>query len=68
MTTQHRYSILCANKLKPPITPEKAARVILEHLDLDQESFRFGNTKVLKHHLVDCIRLRFVCLELFACS
>ncbi|XP_055295507.1 myosin heavy chain, muscle isoform X5 [Sitodiplosis mosellana] len=41
-----RYSILCVNKLKPPITPEKSARVILEHLDLDPESFRFGNTKV----------------------
>lgn len=44
---QHRYSILCANKLKPPITPEKAARVILEHLELDTETYRYGNTKVL---------------------
>lgn len=49
---KHSYSILCVNKLKPPITPEKAARVILEHLDLDTESYRFGNTKVLIHHIV----------------
>lgn len=49
---KHRYSILCVNKLKPPITPEKAARVILEHLDLDTEQFRFGSTKVLERHLV----------------
>lgn len=47
----HRYSILCATKLKQPITPEKAARVVLEHLDIDAEQYRFGSTKVLRHHI-----------------
>lgn len=41
-----RYSILCAKKLTPTTPPEKAARIVLEHLDLDRESFRFGSTKV----------------------
>lgn len=43
----HSYSILCVNKLKEIKTPEKAARVILESLDMDSESFRYGSTKVL---------------------
>lgn len=47
----HRYSILCASKLRQPITPEKSARVVLEHLDIDPEQYRFGSTKVLRHHI-----------------
>lgn len=41
-----RYKILCTKKLAQPTAPEKAARVILEHLAISEDQYRFGNSKV----------------------
>lgn len=41
-----RYKILAASKIKDSFTPEKAAQVILDHIQLDPEQYRMGKTKV----------------------
>lgn len=41
-----RYKILAASKIKDNMTPEKAAQVILEQIQLDPEQYRMGKTKV----------------------
>lgn len=46
---KHRYKILCIKKIPEPISPEKAAVAILDHVDLDSDCFRLGSTKVLNH-------------------
>lgn len=47
------YQIMCPTKLKDCSTPEKAAKIILEHLDIPEDQFRLGNTKVLDSLTVD---------------
>ncbi|XP_049825634.1 myosin heavy chain, muscle isoform X9 [Aethina tumida] len=41
-----RYKILAATLIKDSMTPEKAASVILDHINLDKELFRMGKSKV----------------------
>ncbi|XP_072381322.1 myosin heavy chain, muscle isoform X44 [Diabrotica undecimpunctata] len=41
-----RYKILAASQIKDTMTAEKAAQIILEHIQLDPEQFRLGKTKV----------------------
>lgn len=48
-TEKRRYKILCIKKLIEPITPEKATKVILEHLNMEEDRYRIGATKVLNH-------------------
>lgn len=43
---QHRYKILCIKKIQEPCTPEKTARIILDHVNLPEDQFRLGQTKV----------------------
>lgn len=43
---KRRYKILCPKQIKEPMSPEKATEKILEHTNLDSESFRLGRTKV----------------------
>ncbi|XP_074040823.1 myosin heavy chain isoform X21 [Leptinotarsa decemlineata] len=41
-----RYKILSASAIRDNMTPEKAAQVILDHINLDPEQYRLGKTKV----------------------
>nr|CAH7712516.1 unnamed protein product [Callosobruchus chinensis] len=41
-----RYKILAASKIKDSMSPEQAAKIILEHINLEPEQFRLGKTKV----------------------
>ncbi|XP_044728587.1 myosin heavy chain, muscle isoform X10 [Chrysoperla carnea] len=41
-----RYKILCANQIKEPCAPEKAAQIILEFINMEADQFRMGKTKV----------------------
>lgn len=67
-TNSCRYSILCAKKIKAPITPEKATKVILEHQEVDPEKFRFGETKVLKRSdYITSTKHHLYILPIFAC-
>lgn len=43
-----RYKILAAKDIKDSTTPEKAAQIILDTIQLDTEQFRLGKTKVHK--------------------
>ncbi|XP_074106354.1 myosin heavy chain isoform X19 [Cotesia typhae] len=41
-----RYKILCAKAVKNGMDPKKATELILDTIELDQDQFRFGATKV----------------------
>ncbi|XP_050298498.1 myosin heavy chain, muscle isoform X38 [Anthonomus grandis grandis] len=41
-----RYKILAASLIKDTMTPEKAAEIILDQVNLDKEQYRMGKTKV----------------------
>ncbi|XP_031353329.1 myosin heavy chain, muscle isoform X34 [Photinus pyralis] len=41
-----RYKILVAQQIKDDTSPEKAAKLILDHVGLDSDQFRLGHTKV----------------------
>ncbi|XP_038110379.1 myosin heavy chain, muscle isoform X21 [Culex quinquefasciatus] len=41
-----RYKILCPQLIKEPCSPEKACQIIVGHLQLPDEQFRMGKTKV----------------------
>ncbi|KAK4873785.1 hypothetical protein RN001_013145 [Aquatica leii] len=41
-----RYKILVAQQIKDDTGPEKAAKLILDHVGLDSDQFRLGHTKV----------------------
>ncbi|XP_060521398.1 myosin heavy chain, muscle isoform X18 [Cylas formicarius] len=41
-----RYKILVASAIKDSTTPEKAAQIILDSINLDKEQYRLGKTKV----------------------
>ncbi|XP_062706928.1 myosin heavy chain, muscle isoform X19 [Aedes albopictus] len=41
-----RYKILCPQQIKEPCSPEKACQIILANLQLPDEQFRLGKTKV----------------------
>lgn len=44
---EHRYKILVAQQIKDDTAPEKAAKIILDHVGLESDQFRLGHTKVL---------------------
>lgn len=44
--TQHRYKILCINLVKDVAKPDAAAKIILDHIQLPEENYRLGKTKV----------------------
>lgn len=46
LLSQHRYKILCPQQIKDPCTPEKACQIILASIQLPDEQFRMGKTKV----------------------
>ncbi|XP_035775744.1 myosin heavy chain, muscle-like isoform X21 [Anopheles albimanus] len=41
-----RYKILCPHLIKEPCSPEKVAQIVLAHIQLPEEQFRMGKTKV----------------------
>ncbi|XP_055702068.1 myosin heavy chain, muscle isoform X26 [Phlebotomus papatasi] len=41
-----RYKILCISLIKEPCKPEKASEIILNHVQLAEDQFRLGKTKV----------------------
>ncbi|XP_055686238.1 myosin heavy chain, muscle isoform X16 [Lutzomyia longipalpis] len=41
-----RYKILCLSLIKEPCKPEKASEIILNHVQLAEDQFRLGKTKV----------------------
>ncbi|XP_031843710.1 myosin heavy chain isoform X21 [Nomia melanderi] len=41
-----RYKILCANAIKEPCEPQKATQLILDAINLEQDQYRMGLTKV----------------------
>ncbi|XP_058057230.1 myosin heavy chain, muscle isoform X6 [Anopheles bellator] len=41
-----RYKILCPQLIKEPCPPEKVAQIVLAHIQLPEEQFRMGKTKV----------------------
>ncbi|GLH07675.1 Myosin heavy chain 95F [Gryllus bimaculatus] len=41
-----RYTILCSNLVKEISNPRDATQVIMEHVQIDTEQYRMGNTKV----------------------
>lgn len=41
-----RYKILCANKIKDNMDPEKCAEIILEAANVPTEQYRMGRSKV----------------------
>uniref|UniRef100_A0AAG5DRQ1 Myosin heavy chain n=1 Tax=Anopheles atroparvus TaxID=41427 RepID=A0AAG5DRQ1_ANOAO len=41
-----RYKILCPHLIKEPCPPEKVAQIVLAHIQLPEEQFRMGRTKV----------------------
>ncbi|KFB49247.1 myosin heavy chain, isoform N [Anopheles sinensis] len=41
-----RYKILCPHLIKEPCPPEKVAQIVLTHIQLPEEQFRMGKTKV----------------------
>ncbi|XP_058126016.1 myosin heavy chain, muscle isoform X2 [Anopheles ziemanni] len=41
-----RYKILCPHLIKEPCPPEKVAQIVLAHIQLPEEQFRMGKTKV----------------------
>lgn len=44
---QHRrYKILCINLIKDTPKPEVASQIILTHLQMPEENYRMGKTKV----------------------
>lgn len=43
---KNRYKILCIKKLVEPIKPEKTAQIIIDHINLPDDQYRMGNTKV----------------------
>lgn len=50
-----RYKILNAKAVTPTMTPEQAAKAILESIpSLDPEQYRMGHTKVGYVHLSSC--------------
>ncbi|XP_050076436.1 myosin heavy chain, muscle isoform X8 [Anopheles maculipalpis] len=41
-----RYKILCPQLIKEPCSPEKVTQIVLTHIQLPEEQFRMGKTKV----------------------
>lgn len=60
-TQNRRYKILCIKKIPEPITPEKATMAILEHVNLDEDRYRIGATKVLNHTVFVSMSSRVHC-------
>lgn len=43
---ENRYKILCANKVKDNMDPQKAAEIILDAANVPTEQYRMGRSKV----------------------
>ncbi|XP_077276642.1 myosin heavy chain isoform X15 [Temnothorax americanus] len=41
-----RYKILCANAVREPCEPQKATQIILDAINLENDQYRMGHTKV----------------------
>ncbi|XP_071578976.1 myosin heavy chain, muscle-like isoform X2 [Temnothorax nylanderi] len=41
-----RYKILCANAVREPCEPQKATQIILDTINLENDQYRMGHTKV----------------------
>lgn len=50
---QHSYKILCTQLLKEVTKPETVAQIILTHLQMPEENYRMGKTKVYCFNLMD---------------
>lgn len=66
-----RYKILCINLLKDVAKPEVAAQIILTHLQMPEENYRLGKTKVYCFNLMDrwkAVTLRLKLISIFKIS
>lgn len=58
-TEQRRYKILCVSKVKDIAQPEKVAQIILNHLEMPEENYRMGKTKVFLFSSDEQIKKQF---------
>lgn len=56
---KHSYRILCINLVKDVQKAEQAAKIIMEHIQLPEENYRLGKTKVFCPSVFCCFLLSY---------